>query len=181
MELNIPASDKLKRNGTFERGFYYTVDNVLHYKRVKIQTMLWTTNNGTEIYISVFPSCIIKYNKVSADLIEFVSSNVRKGESIFNYIEDADSLIECEDILARSCERVDKACYAKKFDALLNSKHTTIFNVPVKISREETNKSNTYSFVHTVILLKVADICFKIGILKGNSLSSLNRTFKFLG
>ncbi len=179
-ELNIPASDKLKKNGTFERGLYYKINSCLKYIRVNIQTMLWTTSSGKSFYISIFPSCIIKYNRVATDLIEFISTNVRKGESIFNYIEDADSLIECEDNLARSCERVNKACHDKKFDALLNSKHTTIFNSPIKISKEEYNKCNTYSFIHTLILLKVADICSKTGILKGSSLSSLNEAFKFL-
>lgn len=179
-ELNIPVSDKLKKNGTFMRGLYYKIDDCLKYTKVNIQTMLWTTSTGKNFYISIFPSCIIKYNKVSTDLIEFVSTNVRKDESIFNYIEDADSLIECEDILVSSCERVNNACYHKKFDALLNSKHTTIFNAPIRISREDTIKFNTYSFIQIVILLKVADICSKTGILKGSSLSSLNKIFKFL-
>lgn len=179
-ELNIPASDKLKKNGTFERGLYYKINSYLEYKRVNIQTMLWTTSSGRSFYISIFPSFIIKYNKVATNLIEFISTNVRKGESIFNYIEDADSLIECEDILSRSCERVNSACYLKKFDALLNSKYTTIFNTPVKIPKEETNKFNTYSFMQIVILLSVANICSKTGILKGSCLSSLNEVFKFL-
>ncbi|MFD3156693.1 hypothetical protein ACFIJ5_07505 [Haloimpatiens sp. FM7330] len=87
-ELNIPKSDKLKKNGTFERGIYYTVENDLKYSRIKIQTLLWQHASGEKEYISIFPSFVVKYNKVSTDLIEYISTNVRKGESVFDYIEE---------------------------------------------------------------------------------------------
>lgn len=179
-ELNIPASDKLKKNGTFERGLYYKVDNCLKYLRVKIQTMLWTTSLGKNFYISIFPSCLIKYNKVSTDMIEFISSNVRKDEYILDYIDDADCLIDCEDILSRSCERVNKACNDNKYAALLNSRYTEIFNAPISIKFPDISILNTVLFKDIIILLMTSYACFENGILKGDSLSAINEFFKFL-
>lgn len=179
-ELNIPSSDKLKKNGTFSRGIYYIANDILQYRRVKIQTMLWTKSNGKKTYISIFPSCIIKYNKVSCDLIEFISNNVGKGESVFKYIEDAENLIECEDILIRSCQRVNMACSNKKFSSLLNARYTAIFNTSINISGCRHKSFKTYLFSSISILLQTANICCESSILKASSLSSLNKLFKFL-
>lgn len=179
-ELNILSSDKLKKNGTFSRGIYFSVGNTLEYRRIKIQTMLWSKSNGEKVYISLFPSFIIKYNKVSCDLIEFISSNVGKGESVFSYIEDVEGLIECEDILIRACEKVDRACITKKFSALLNSRYTEVFNSPLKITESIDKKLNTFAFDNLNLLLKAARICYESHILKDSSLSSLNEFFKFL-
>lgn len=93
---------------------FYIVDNDLRYSRIKIQTLLWETASGEKKYINVFPSFIIKYNKVSTDLIELISTNVGKDENVFDYIEDSGELLECEDILARSCKRVEHAVLSKK-------------------------------------------------------------------
>ena len=56
----------------------------LNYAIIKIQTLLWETASGQKIYISVFPSFIVKYNKISTDLIEFISTNVGRGEKNYN-------------------------------------------------------------------------------------------------
>ncbi len=69
-EANIPETDHLKKNGAFVRGIYYLHNNDLKYTRIKIQKLQWITivdGKETRIYISVFPSFVIKYNKVSAD------------------------------------------------------------------------------------------------------------------
>ena len=56
--LNIPDTDKLKKNGTFTRGLYYSVESTLKYTRIKIQKLQWTTKSGQKIYISIFPDFI---------------------------------------------------------------------------------------------------------------------------
>lgn len=179
-ELNIPGSDKLKKNGTFKRGIYYTVENDLNYADIRIQTMLWTKASGEKIYISIFPSFAIKYNKVSTDLIEFISTNVRKDESVFKYIDDSGNLLECEDILIRSCDRVDKAVACKKFTALINAKYTEIFNSILCPINFAAYMELTLRFKDIFVLLKTAEICFETMILIGDSLSRLNELFKFL-
>lgn len=179
-ELNIPESDKLKKNGTFKRGLYYTINNVLRYTIIKIQTLLWTKASGEERYISIFPSFVVKYNKVSTDVIELISTNVGKGESIFKYIDDSHDLIENEDILTCSCNRVNKAVADKKITGLLNAKYTEIFNTTIPSINFVDYKVSNLVFKEIYILLKVAVICSEALILKDFTLSFLNGFFKFL-
>lgn len=143
---------------------------------VKIQTFLWTSKEGVKKYISVFPDFIIKYNKVSTDLIELISTNVGKGENVFNYIDDPDCLVENEDTFVKACERVNKACETLGFTAQLNAHYTKVFSTTMTIN----SVPNTLRFKHTVMLLAAGVICFETGILKGLGLSYLNAVFKFL-
>jgi hypothetical protein len=105
----------------------------LRYSRIKIQTLLWKTASGQKKYISIFPSFIIKYNKVSTDLIEFISTNVGKDENVFDYIDDSGDLLEREDILVRSCKRVEHAILSKRLSALLSAKYTETFNTTISV------------------------------------------------
>lgn len=179
-ELNIPDSDRLKKNGTFERGLYYEVGCDLKYTRIRIQTMLWETASGEKRYISVFPSFIIKYNKVSTDLIELISTNVGKDEIVFKYIDDSGNLLECEDILVRSCARVEHAVLSKRLAALLSAKYTETFNNTISFINYAHYKEINLRFREIYLLITVANICFEAQILHGASLSSLNGFFKFL-
>jgi hypothetical protein len=128
----------------------------------------------------VFPSFVVKYNKISTDLIEFISTNVGRGENIFNYIEDSGDLLECEDILIRSCQRVNKTVEHKKFAALLNAKHTETFNITLKCIMFNDYITSNLRFKEIFILLLTAKICSEASILQGGSLSYLNEFFKFL-
>lgn len=179
-ELNIPESDKLKRNGTFRRWLFYLDGDVLKQSSVKIQTLLWTDGIGNKKYISIFPNFIIKYNVATTNLIEFISTNVRKGDDIFKYIEDPDNLVESEDVLIRACQKVDKACAYRGFVAQLSAKYTTMFSASLSISLLNNNILSLQLFKNTCILLEVSRICFECSILKDESLSYLNGTFKFL-
>lgn len=179
-ELDIPESDKLKRNGTFSRWLFYLDGDVLKQSRVKIQTLLWTDGIGNKKYISVFPNFIIKYNVATTDLIEFISTNVGKGDDIFKYIEDPDSLVESEDVLIRACQKVDKACVNIGFAAQLSAKYTTMFSESLSISFLNNNILSLQLFKNTCVLLDISRICFECSILKDASLSHLNATFKFL-
>lgn len=179
-ELSIPDSDKLKKNGTFERGLYYEVGSDLRYSRVKIQTLLWQTACGEKKYISVFPSFIIKYNKVSTDLIELISTNVGKDEIVFKYIDDSGDLLECEDILVRSCDRVEYAVLSKRLAALLSARYTETFNSTISFIDFVHYKEINLRFRETYLLITAANICFEAQILHGASLSCLNEFFKFL-
>jgi len=179
-ELNIPESDKLKKNGTFERGLFYIIEKNLNYTKINIQTMLWEKASGEKVYISIFPSFAIKYNKVSTDLIEFISTNVRKDESIFRYIDDSGNLLECEDILINSCDRVETSVAYRKFATLLSAKYTDIFNSVLCPVNFVEYRELTLRFKDVFILLKTAKICFETMILTGYSLASLNELFKFL-
>lgn len=179
-ELNIPESDKLKRNGTFSRWLYYNDGDVLKKSRVKIQTLLWTDGDGNEKYISVFPDFIIKYNVATTNLIEFISTNVGKGDDIFKYIEDPEDLVESEDVIINACQMVNKACKNNGFTAQLNAKYTTMFFVSLAIVLLKNYNLSPLVFKDTCVLLEASRICFECGILKHASLSHLNAIFKFL-
>jgi len=179
-ELNIPESDKLKKNGTFSRWLFYLDRGVLKQSRVKIQTLLWTDGIGNKKYISVFPNFIIKYNVATTDLIEFISTNVGRGEDIFKYIEDPDNLVESEDVLIRACQKVDKACESKGIAAQLSAKYTTMFSASLGISLLNNHNLSLKLFKNTCVLLEISRICLECDIFKDSSLSHLNATFKFL-
>lgn len=149
-------------------------------QRLKIQTFLWTSTDGIKKYISVFPSFIIKYNKVSTDLIEFISTNVGKDENVFNYIDDPECLVENEDVIINACEKVEIACAWKGFAAQLNARYTKVFSSTIPTSFLTSFASKKLRFQHIADFITASSICFETGILKGFSLSHLNVVFKFL-
>ncbi|WAG70338.1 hypothetical protein LL036_02515 [Clostridium sp. CF011] len=61
-ELNIPKSDKLKKNGAFERGLFYIVENNLNYadSKQKLFTSFATTSGDVTITMSEPPKCLKK-------------------------------------------------------------------------------------------------------------------------
>lgn len=172
--LNLDEDAKLKKNGRFPRGLYYTVDGNLTYRRVEIQKLNLTMPDGTNIYISVFPSFIIKYNKVSVDLIEHIVTETRKGEDIFTVIRDPLPVLSCEDLIHRSCHKVDIVCESKDFASHLNARYTEVYGLPISLTFKE-----VVSFRYPAIY-----VLYKTGeIYTGSSsavLSFLNRLFQFL-
>jgi hypothetical protein len=140
-EKSIPETDYLKKNGTYERGLYYLLKKNLKYTRIRIQKLQWVTMvDGEEkkIYLSVFPSFVIKYNKLSADLIENISKKTRKGEDIFTVIADPDCLLPSEDLLHRACQKVDNTCRNNNYISILVYLYTVatiagLINIPALI------------------------------------------------
>jgi hypothetical protein len=178
-EANIPITDHLKKNGTFDRDIYYLINCNLKYTRIKIQKLQWTTNiDGKEkkIYISVFPSFVIKYNKVSADTIEYISKTTRKGEDIFTVINDLDCILSSEDLLHKACQKVNEACSNHNYASILNTRYTEVYEVPISFP-ELINEINDYRYSASYELYRTG----KIFTGKVNDvLATLNRSFKFL-
>lgn len=173
-KLNIPDTDNLKKNGYWLRTLYYSIDTVLTHSRVKIQKLQWTTQDGKKIYISVWPNFIIKYNPVSTDLIELISTNIRKGEQIFRLIADPECLLECEDLLHNCCQRVNQSCITNNYSAILNANYTQIHSSFLEIN---TDKIELFRYPEVYLLHKTAQTFY------GNLdlvLSFINRRFKFL-
>lgn len=179
-ELGIPKSDKLKKNGTFKRDLYFLSGTEVKYARVKIQTLLWTREDGKKVYISVFPFNIIKYNKVDANLIEFISRNVKEGDNVFDYVNDSVNCLDNEDILVHSCLKVEKACRSRKFTGLLSSRLTEILNLNATVMSFSEYFNLKLRFKEIYLLLKIAENCCFYDVLADCSLSSLNLIFKFL-
>ncbi|MFW6270846.1 MAG: hypothetical protein ACOC4G_12295 [Bacillota bacterium] len=173
-QLNIPDGDYLKKNGGWQRTLYYNINRVLQHSRVRIQKLEWTTKTGDSHYISVWPNFIIKYNPVATDLIELISSNIRKDEDIFTCIKDPDCLLDCEDLLSYSTQRVNQACIEKNYSAVLNANYTRIYATGIKLP-DFNWKSFRYPDVFLLVNLGVSSY--------GNDkriLSHLNYRFKFL-
>jgi len=142
--------------------------------------MLWRKTNGKMVYISIFPSNIIKYNKVDTVLIEFISNNVKEGEYVFQYADDSADTIDCEDILIRSCSKVERICMSRSLSALLNSRFTEILNKNIEVISFSDYLKIELKFKQIYLLINTASICFEYGVLLDASLSSLNLIFKFL-
>lgn len=176
----MQESDKLKKNGTYERGIFFISDGLVAYKRIRIQTMLWTKEDGQKIYISVFPSNVIKYNKVETGLIEFISTNVKEGEYIFEHVDDSEDTIDCEDILVSSCKRVERTCTSRGLSALLSSRFTAILNKTISVMTFSEYHRINLMFKEIYLLMRTAEVCCEYGVLKDCTLSSLNLIFKFI-
>jgi|SRR5690554_673871 len=180
-EANIPETDHLKKNGNYKRGIYYLVDNNLKYSRIKIQKLQWTTiEEGKEVkrYLSVFPSFIIKYNKVSLDLIEHISKNTRKGEDIFTVIDDLECVLPSEDLLHKACQRVNDTCNNYNYASILNTRYTEVFEVTINFP-ELIVDINNYRYGANYELYRTGEVFFGKDE-QCRVLTRLNRLFKFL-
>ena len=173
-QLDLSPDTKLKKNGKFERGLYYSVDNISRYTRVEIQKLQLTMPDGTTAYMSVFPSFIIKYNKVSVDLIELIVTKLRKGEDIFTVLRDPLSVFFCEDLLHRACQKVDNTCDTKNLAAHLNARYTEAYNVPISFHCHEVA---SFRYPALYILYKTGEIYTGTSVAV---LSFLNKFFQFL-
>lgn len=178
-EANIPETDGLKKNGGFYRGIYYLVDENLQYSRIKIQKLQWTTivdGEEKKIYISIFPSFIIKYNKVSADTIEHISNNLRKGEDIFTVIDDSECILSSEDLLHRACQKLNDSIKYRNYASVLNTKYTEIFQIPITLE-DLVFEMDNYRYPANYELFKTGEIftARSTGVF-----TKLNRILKFL-
>lgn len=142
--------------------------------------MLWSKASGERSYISIFPSNVIKYNKVDTGLIEFISNNLKEGEYVFQHVDNSGDTIDCDDILTRSCYRVERSCMSRSLSALLSSRFTEILNKTIEVGSFSEYLKIKLKFRQIYLLLKTASICYEFGILIDASLSSLNLIFKFL-
>ncbi len=167
-EANISETDHLKKND-------------LQYARIKIQKLQWTTGIDEEekkIYLSVFPSFVIKYNKVSVDTIEHISKNTRKGEDIFTVINDSECILSSEDLLHRTCQKVNDTCIQKNYASILNTKYTKVYDIPISFP-ELFDEVYNYRYPASYELYRTGDI-FIGEVAENGVLSNLNRIFKFL-
>lgn len=178
-DLGIPDTDSVIFNGGWYRNFYYlTEKNVLCHSRIYIRKLNWTTPDGKNHYISLWPDFVIKYNPLSTDLIEYIATNMRKGEDIFfdYHIEDPECLLECEDLIHNFCQKVELACHINKFTAFLNADYTKKYNHPLKVKFDRRFLDNC-RYPGIYLLQKTGQTY------RGSSdmvLSFLNRKLKFL-
>jgi hypothetical protein len=134
-ELGLPADIRVKLNGTFTRELCYLDDksNVCKIS-FRIQTAAWMNEErGKWQYISIFPCFIKKYCPLSLHLLENVSSRARKGEKIFDHIDDPEKLFDCEDPIVRPLVRFEKTFNISNPTALLNSRYVEIGNRPINL------------------------------------------------
>jgi hypothetical protein len=135
-ELELSENVKIKLNGTFSRRLYLLDrSNRLYSISYKVQTALWkdpTTNKSN--YVSIFPNFIKKYCPMSLHLLENISCNIRKGENVFNHIDDPECFFDCEDSILRPLKRFEKEFKTINPSALLNSKYTEVYNGTISIN-----------------------------------------------
>ena len=135
-ELGLPEDIKIKLNGTFTRGLCYTDDNNNVCKiRFKIQTAVWMEpETGKWKYVSIFPCFIKKYCALSLHMLENISSRERKGDKIFDHIDDPEKLFDCEDSIVRVFLRFEKAFKISDPCVLLNSRYIEMGNEPINLN-----------------------------------------------
>ena len=87
-------------------------------------------------YVSIFPSFIKRYLRPCLDILEYISCEVRKGEDIFEHIDDPEGILDCEDHITVPVRCIEKECGKYNYPALLNARYTDIYNRPLAIPAE---------------------------------------------
>ena len=178
-EYDVPKTERLIFHGGWYRDFYYLKgENTLCYSRIFIRTIMWIDKNGNNNYISLWPDFVIKYNPLSADLIEYLVTNIKRGENIFlgNYFKDPDQLLDCEDLIHSFCQIVDYACWDKNYAALIAANYTQGHNSIISLT-DEIESYEKYRYPHIWVLYKTGHVYEGS---KKRVLSFLNRKLKFL-
>lgn len=135
-ELGLSEDVRLKLNGTFGRWLYLLDGSErLYIARYRIQTALWRNPlTGRETYVSIFPNFIKHYCQPCLHLLEHISCHVGKGDDILRHIDDPEGLVSCEDRFARIMKRLENDCSSANYPALLNSRYTEVYNIPITVS-----------------------------------------------
>jgi hypothetical protein len=135
-KLGLDKSVRIKKNGSWTRGLYYlTSDNVLKYRRVKILKYEWTDEFNKKHYISVFPEFIIRWCRLSCEILDLVS-NVGKGENLFSYINDFEGLIDSGDEINDPASCLEKRIIKNNFILSITLKIATAFDVTPSLNKD---------------------------------------------
>lgn len=119
----------------------------------KIQTALWfDEGTGKWQYVSIFPSFIKRFCTPCLDIFEYISCRIRKGEDIFKHIDDPEGILECEDSMTKQMRRIEKECSRSNYSALLNSRYTSIYNRPIRISQKESTPARRFPVLYNLVL-----------------------------
>lgn len=172
-ELDLPDDIKIKLNGTFTRALSYLDDkgNICKIS-FKIQTAVWLDASGKWQYVSIFPCFIKKYCPLSLHLLENISSRVRKGDKIFDHIDDPEKIFDSEDPIVRSLVRFEKEFEQSNPSALLNFQYIEIHNRAIQ-SDAYSIASKRFKKVYELVL--IASVFFGV---ETSALSLANSIFR---
>jgi len=151
--LKLSDSVRVKLNGGFPRWLYLLDENNCLYRvRYKIKTALWLDKTDKWRYVSIFPNFIKRWYQPCLNLLEYISSEVRRGEDIFEHIDDPEELFHCEDHIAGAVYRLGESCAQIKCEALLNSRYTHVFNRPVPARGFKVNEDKRFKLLYSLII-----------------------------
>lgn len=167
--LNLDPSTPIKKNGTWSRGLTVMQLSTLNHFRVKIQKFEWRDSNNKPHYVSIFPSFILKYNPIHADLIEYIASNLKKNEDIFNLVDDNQSILDSEDLLIRGCYSAERNLSSLNIFKKLIITYTEQFNE--LIAPKLSTITSIYKFPYLYCIILVSSCLYKN---KSSTLSNLN-------
>lgn len=150
-KLGLPDSVRLKLNGTFGRRLYLLgEDNCLYRNFYRVQTAVWFSESlGKWQYVSIFPNFIKRYCPPCLDILEYISCRIRKGEDIFEHIDDPEGILDCEDRITKPIRRIEKECNKDNYPALLNARYTDVYNRPLSVSAKRV--AGRFSILHNLV------------------------------
>ena len=104
-------------------------------------------------YVSIFPDFIKKYCRPGLDMLEYISCKVRKGEDVFEHIDDPAGILDCEDRITKLMRRIEKECVKANYLALLNSRYTDVYNRPLNISSLGASFAGRFPVLSNLVLV----------------------------
>ena len=84
-------------------------------------------------------------------MFEYISCNVRKGENVFEHIDDPEGLFDCEDRITKPLRRIEKECMKFNYPALLNSRYTDIYNRPLPVTENVYASTRRFSVLFALL------------------------------
>jgi hypothetical protein len=76
---------------------------------------------------------------------------MRKGEDVFEHIDDPEGLLDCEDRITKPIRRIEKECNRDNYPALLNAKYTDVYNRPLSIPAKKV--AGRFSILHNLVTI----------------------------
>lgn len=152
-QLGLSERVRLKLNGTFERELYLLDENDCIYKVIyRIQTAVWL-DPVTEKwrYVSIFPNFIKRYCRPCLNMLEYIGCQLKRGDNFFSHISDPNEILDCEDRIVNPIRRIEKDCLKFKYDALLNSKYTAIYNISLCATCKQECALRKFSVLYSLI------------------------------
>ena len=152
--MGLSDNARLKLNGTFQRElFLLDEDNCIFNVVYRMQTALWHNSKTDEWqYVSIFPNFIKRYYQPSLNLLEYISCEVKKDDSIFKCIDDPEAILDSEDRISRLIRHLEKESNKANYPALLNSIYTEVYNKPLSVLESSSKVTKRYPILYLLVL-----------------------------
>ena len=85
-------------------------------------------------------------------MLEYISCEVKKGDSIFRCIDDPEAILDSEDRISRLISQLEKGSNKANYPALLNAKYTEVYNKPLSVLESSSKAAKRFPILYVLVL-----------------------------